>query len=81
MQNRFFRQEPETYAEAINSNQHAEWLDAMNSEFNSLNENETWTLEQLPSGHKAIPCKWVYKIKQNPDGSIIDRYKARLVIK
>jgi len=52
----------------------------MNSEICSLNENETWTLEQLPSGRKAIPCKWVYKIKQNPDGSI-DRYKARLVIK
>ena len=65
----FFRQEPETYAEAVNSNQQAEWLEAMNSEISSLSENETWTLEQLPSDRKAIPCKWVYKIKQNPDGS------------
>jgi len=76
----FFRQEPETYTEAVASNQHAEWQEAMNSEICSLNENETWTLEQLPSGRKAIPCKWVYKIKQNPDGSV-ERYKARLVIK
>ena len=76
----FFRQEPETYTEAVDSNQHAEWQEAMNSEICSLNENETWTLEQLPSGRKAIPCKWVYKIKQNPDGSV-ERYKARLVIK
>jgi len=75
-----FGQEPETYDEAVNSNQHAKWLEAMDSEMHSLNENETWTLEDLPIGRKAIPCKWVYKIKQNPDGSV-DRYKARLVIK
>jgi len=62
----FFRQEPENYAESVNSNQQAEWLEAMNSEISSLNENETWTLEQLPSDRKAIPCKWVYKIKQKP---------------
>ena len=58
----------------------AKWLEALNSEIDSLNENETWTLEYLPAGRKAIPCKWVYKIKQNPDGSV-DRFKARLVIK
>ncbi|GBL82718.1 Retrovirus-related Pol polyprotein from transposon TNT 1-94 [Araneus ventricosus] len=46
----------------------------------SLIENETWTLEELAKNSKAIPCKWVYKIKKNPDGSI-DKYKARLVAK
>ena len=76
----FFQQEPETYDEAVRSNQHDKWLEAMNSEINSLNENETWTLEYLPEGRRVIPCKWVYKIKQNADGSV-DRYKARLVIK
>ena len=80
MLNRFFRQKAGTYAKAVNSNQKAKWLEAMNNEISSLNDNETWTFEQLPSDRKAIPCKWVYKIKQNPDGST-DRYKARLVIK
>ena len=75
-----FQHQPDTYDEAVSSSQHAEWHEAMNSEISSLNENDTWTLEYLPEGHKAIPCKWVYKIKQNPDGSI-DKYKARLVIK
>jgi hypothetical protein len=52
----------------------------MEKEISSLNENDAWTLEQLPAGCKAISCKWVYKVKQNPDGSV-DRFKARLVIK
>ena len=40
----------------------------------------TCELTQLPLGNKAIPCKWVFKRKLNADG-IIERYKARLVIK
>lgn len=34
----------------------------------------------LHAGKKAILCKWVYKIKQQSDGSI-ELYKARLVIR
>jgi len=52
----------------------------MQSEMSSLREIVTWTLVQLPNGRKAIPCKWVYKTKCNPDGSV-DSFKARLVIK
>ena len=52
----------------------------MQNEIQSLKDNETWELRDLPPGKKAIPCKWVYKVKHNADGSI-ERYKARLVIK
>ncbi|GFY75929.1 retrovirus-related Pol polyprotein from transposon TNT 1-94 [Trichonephila inaurata madagascariensis] len=45
---------------------------------NSLSENHTWELTDLPVEAKAIPCKWVYRLKTNPDGSI-DKYKASLV--
>jgi hypothetical protein len=31
-------------------------------------------------GRHIVGCKWVFKLKQKPDGSI-DRYKARLVAK
>ncbi|GFU12935.1 retrovirus-related Pol polyprotein from transposon TNT 1-94, partial [Trichonephila clavipes] len=44
----------------------------------SLNENHTWELTDVPVGAKAIPCKWVYRLKTNPDGSN-NKYEIRLV--
>lgn len=33
----------------------------------------------LPPGKQSIGCKWIYKTKYHPDGTI-DRYKSRLII-
>jgi histone deacetylase 1/2 len=52
----------------------------MTEEFQALQRNETWTLVPLPQNRKAIGCKWVFRTKENPDGSI-NKYKARLVAK
>lgn len=73
---------PEDYEQATNLDNkcRAYWQKAMDDEMNSLNENQTWNLTPLPRGAAAIPSKWVFRLKKNPDGSI-DRYKARLVIK
>ena len=52
----------------------------MTEEINSLKESKTWELVRLPDGRKAIQCKWVFKTKYLPTGSI-DKFKARLVAK
>jgi len=50
------------------------------TEIESIEKNNTWTLVDLPKGAKPIGCKWIFKKKYHPDGSI-DKYKARLVAK
>lgn len=70
--------EPSSYKEAISSEQKAFWLEAMRDEMDSMRNNETWELCDLPDDRKAIGCKWVYKIKRSCNGSV-KRYKARLV--
>ncbi|KAK6128802.1 hypothetical protein DH2020_037438 [Rehmannia glutinosa] len=52
----------------------------MHQELQALERNNTWSLTHLPKGKKAIGCKWVYKVKLNPDGTVA-RHKARLVAK
>ena len=42
--------------------------------------NETWKIVKRPYGCKSIGCKWVFKEKLRPDGTI-ERYKARLMAK
>ena len=51
----------------------------MKDEMDSLLVNQTWKLTELPKGKKALHNKWVYRIKNENDGS--KRYKARLVVK
>lgn len=50
----------------------------MKQEIDALKANKTWLITHLPSGAKAVGCKWIYKVKFNSDGSVA-RYKARLV--
>lgn len=70
-------QEPQYFHQG---NKIKEWQQAMKEELDALIHNQTWELTTLPQGIKPISCKWVYRIKKNPDGSIA-RYKARLVAK
>ncbi|KAK1620485.1 hypothetical protein QYE76_026002 [Lolium multiflorum] len=56
------------------------WSKAMEEELDAIIDNGTWEPTNLPSGHRAIGLKWVYKVKKDPDGNIV-KYKARLVAK
>lgn len=72
--------EPKTLHEALQSDDSDNWKDAMDSEIQSLEKNQTWQLVKLPQNRKVIDNKWVYKIKERPNGQI-DRDKARLVVR
>ena len=56
------------------------WRSAMIEEIEALNGNGTWNLVHLPTGKKAIGCRWVFAVKVNPNG-LVARLKARLVAK
>ncbi|RVW20916.1 Retrovirus-related Pol polyprotein from transposon RE2 [Vitis vinifera] len=67
--------EPTTFTQAVKD---SNWVLAMEKEFSALQRNNTWHLVPPPSNGNIIGCKWVYKLKYKPDGTV-DRYKARLV--
>jgi hypothetical protein len=45
-----------------------EWRAAMMEELSLIKENKTWSLVDLPRGHKAIGLKWVFKLKHDEQG-------------
>nr|GEX54661.1 retrotransposon protein, putative, Ty1-copia subclass [Tanacetum cinerariifolium] len=70
---------PKTYKEAITFRNSAFWKEAIDDEMDFLVSNNTWKLLDLPSGSKAIRCRWVFRIKYHTYGSI-QTFKAWLVI-
>ena len=72
--------EPETIDEALSSSHAKEWKLATDSEYQSLIDNNTWDLVELPEGRTPVGCKWVFKIKYNGEGKV-ERFKSRLVAK
>jgi hypothetical protein len=52
----------------------------MEEEMSSIEENETWSLCDLPQRHRAIGLNWVFKVKRNKQGDVV-KHKARLVAK
>ncbi|GKD01800.1 retrotransposon protein, putative, ty1-copia subclass, partial [Tanacetum coccineum] len=67
--------EPDTLNQAING-----WLEVMNTEMQSMKDNEVCDLVNLLLENKVICCKWVFKKKTNMDGNV-NIFKARLVAK
>ena len=68
---------PTTFKEAVQS---SKWRAATDLEIESIEQNETWELTNLPKGMKKMGVKWVFKTKLNENGEV-DKYKARLVEK
>ncbi|GJS28528.1 retrotransposon protein, putative, ty1-copia subclass [Tanacetum coccineum] len=72
--------EPTSYREAVTSSEGHQWKEAIKSEIDSILQNHTWELVDLPPSCKPLGYKWIFKKKMKVDGTI-DKYKARLVIK
>ena len=78
--NFLIEEDPKTYQEAVRSIDSIFANEAIKSEIDSLESNETWELTDLPKGCRPTSSKWIFKKKSTVNGSI-DKYKARLVIK
>jgi hypothetical protein len=71
---------PTSISEAYASQDVDYWKEAIHSEMDSILANRTWETADRPYGCKPVGCKWVFKKKLRPDGTI-EKYKARLVAK
>ena len=71
---------PRTIEDAYSSPDADFWKEAVRSEMDSIMSNGTWEVVERPYGCKPVGCKWVFKKKFRPDGTI-EKYKARLVAK
>jgi len=69
--------EPTSYKQALAD---PNWFTAMKNEYDALIRNNTWSLVPLPSNREPIGYKWVFRVKENVDGTI-NKYKAWLVAK
>jgi hypothetical protein len=73
----FLMDEPESFDDAV---PHECWRQAMLDELASIEENDSWTLTDLPPGHHPIGLKWVFKTNKDAAGVVV-KHKARLVAK
>lgn len=70
---------PKTYNEAVHNPIHGKrGKKAIDEELWNLDSYQIWYYIILPPNRKLIGCKWVFKVKYNPDKSI-KKCKARLV--
>lgn len=72
--------EPQTFQEAVTSSEGPQWKEAIKCEMDSILQNHTWELVDLPAGCKPLGYRWIFKRKMKADGTV-DKYKARLVVK
>ncbi|GJY53661.1 retrovirus-related pol polyprotein from transposon TNT 1-94 [Tanacetum coccineum] len=71
--------EPPNYKAVLADPESDKWLEAMNTEKQSIKDNQVWYLVDLPSNGGTIGCKWLFKKKTEMDGNV-HTFKAHLLI-
>jgi hypothetical protein len=72
--------QPMIYTEGMMGHDSEKWLGAIESEIESMHDNQVWNLVDPIDGVRPIVYKWVFKKKMDKDGNV-HIYKARLVAK
>ena len=75
-----FDSAPISFADAKSRPDWKLWWKAMVDEIKATIQNDTWILRDLSAGKKAIPLKWIFRIKRDAKGKF-EKNKARIVVK
>ena len=51
--------EPASYKEAMAGPEAAQWKEAMDSEIQSMKDNQVWNLVEPTPAHKTVGCRWI----------------------
>ena len=57
------------------------WYFAMQFEYDALIRNVVWTLIDLPANRTKIGCKWVFRVKEDSNGSANKSIKLGLLLR
>nr|GEX84495.1 hypothetical protein [Tanacetum cinerariifolium] len=72
--------EPPNYKASLLYPKFDKCLEAMNTEMQSMKDNQVWVLVDLPPNGRTVGSKWLFKKKTDMDGNV-HAFKARLVAK
>ena len=70
--------DPRSYVEAMAHPDAAEWEMACEAEKRAFEHMGVYEVVPCPKGRKVVGSRWVFRIKQGPDGTVL-KYKARIV--
>nr|GEW02643.1 retrotransposon protein, putative, Ty1-copia subclass [Tanacetum cinerariifolium] len=62
--------EPTSYRETVTSSEGHQWKEAIKSDIDSILQNHTWEVVELPTGCNQLGYKWIFKKKMKVDGTI-----------
>ena len=72
--------DPINFHQAMQGSNSQKWIDAMNEEYKSIQDNNVWELVPLPEGAKPIGCKWIFKTKRDSNGNVASSIKPCKVL-
>ncbi|GJZ53250.1 retrotransposon protein, putative, ty1-copia subclass [Tanacetum coccineum] len=70
--------EPPNYKATLSDPEFDEWLKAMNTEMQSMKDNQVWVLVNLPPNGRTVGSKWLFK-KKTDMNSNVHTFKSYLV--